>query len=168
MPLASNLPMHKWAESTGEHHTPLMTPLPTPQNTNQCNSWQTEPLKQNYKLQSNTNICGGWMLNLPQRKGAWQGAKLSVPNSQWTNTGKAGKVESRVRVTSHLPKQSRVDPRADLLDQRAAFKTERPHVAGGGADQRCNWRITHLPASENNSSDHPAWTGRLTSPHNFN
>jgi hypothetical protein len=28
-----------------------------------------------------------------------------------------------------------VDPRADLLGQRAAFQTELPHLAGGGADQ---------------------------------
>jgi hypothetical protein len=28
-----------------------------------------------------------------------------------------------------------VDPRADLVGQRAVFKTELPHLAGGGADQ---------------------------------
>jgi hypothetical protein len=31
-----------------------------------------------------------------------------------------------------------------------------------------NWRITQLSAGENNSSDHPAWSGKPTSPHNFN
>jgi hypothetical protein len=28
-----------------------------------------------------------------------------------------------------------VDPKADLVGQRSAFKTELPHLAGGGANQ---------------------------------
>jgi hypothetical protein len=37
-----------------------------------------------------------------------------------------------------------VDPRADLLGQRAAFKTKLPHLAGGGAYQ------TKLQLKDNN------------------
>jgi hypothetical protein len=59
------------------------------------------------------------------RKGAGQRTKCTVPNSKWTNTRdkpflKAGKV---------------VDYRTNLLNQRAAVKTELPHLAGGGDDQ---------------------------------
>jgi hypothetical protein len=41
-----------------------------------------------------------------------------------------------------------VDSRADLLGQRAAFKTKLLHFAGEGTDQSCKWKITQLLASE--------------------
>jgi hypothetical protein len=60
-------------------------------------------------------------------------------------------------------------PTAELVGQRAVFKTELPHLAGGGADQSCSLKATQLVLSENfNSSDHPALSGRLTSPQNCN
>jgi hypothetical protein len=35
-----------------------------------------------------------------------------------------------------VPKEGQVvDPRTDLLSQKAAFKIELPHFTGGGADQ---------------------------------
>jgi hypothetical protein len=66
----------------------------------------------------------GGTLNLPQRKGAGQRTKLSVLNSQRTNT-----------VTSHLQSRAAVECRADLLNQRAEFTIELPHFTGGVADQ---------------------------------
>jgi hypothetical protein len=52
------------------------------------------------------------------------------------NAGKATKAESRGGVTGQPPKTVEVvDPRADLVGKRAVFKTEFPHLAGGGADQ---------------------------------
>jgi hypothetical protein len=39
-------------------------------------------------------------------------------------------------VTNQPPKAGQVvDPRADLVGHRAAFKTELPHIPGGGTDQ---------------------------------
>jgi hypothetical protein len=39
-------------------------------------------------------------------------------------------------VTGQTPKAEQVvAPGADLMGQRAAFKSELPHLAGGGADQ---------------------------------
>jgi hypothetical protein len=46
------------------------------------------------------------------------------------------KAESGGGVTSQPPKVGQVvDPRADLMRQRAAFKTELPHLARGGDEQ---------------------------------
>jgi hypothetical protein len=43
------------------------------------------------------------------------------------------KAKSRCGVTGQPPKAGKVvDPRADLMGQRVAFKTELPHLAGGG------------------------------------
>jgi hypothetical protein len=50
--------------------------------------------------------------------------------------GKKTKAESWGSVTGQPSKAGQVvDPRTDVLGQRAAFKTELPHFAGGGADQ---------------------------------
>jgi hypothetical protein len=44
--------------------------------------------------------------------------------------------ESRGGITGYPPKAGQVvDPRADLVGQRTAFKTEFPHLAEGGTDQ---------------------------------
>jgi hypothetical protein len=52
------------------------------------------------------------------------------------NMAQATKAESGSMVTSQTPKAGQVvDPRADLVGQRATFKTELPHLAGGGADK---------------------------------
>jgi hypothetical protein len=58
-----------------------------------------------------------------------------------------------------------VDYRADLLNLRAAFKLKLSHLTGEGADQAAaaeGWD------EEINFSDYPAWSGKATSPHNFN
>jgi hypothetical protein len=63
------------------------------------------------------------------------------------NTGKAAKAESGGSVRGHLPKAGQVvDPRTDVLGQRAAFKMELPHFAGEGADQ------TELQLKENTAA----------------
>jgi hypothetical protein len=52
------------------------------------------------------------------------------------NVDKATKAENGGGVTSQLPKvEQMMDPRADLMGQRAAFKTELPHLYGRGANQ---------------------------------
>jgi hypothetical protein len=43
------------------------------------------------------------------------------------------------------------------MEQRAAFKTELSHFAGGGAGKT----ERQLPSENNNSSVHPAQTGRI-------
>jgi hypothetical protein len=63
----------------------------------------------------------GATLNLPWRKGARQRTELSVNKHSNKPHPKAGQV---------------VDHRVDLLNQRAAFKTKLPHLAGRGADQK--------------------------------
>jgi hypothetical protein len=46
--------------------------------------------------------------------------------------GKATKADSMDGATSQTPKAGQeVDLRADILGQRAAFKTELPHITGG-------------------------------------
>jgi hypothetical protein len=52
-----------------------------------------------------------------------------------------------------------VNPGADLVGHRV------PHLAGGGAEQT---ELQLLPGENNNSSDLPARTGRLTSLPNCN
>jgi hypothetical protein len=41
-----------------------------------------------------------------------------------------------------------VDHRTDFLSHKMAFKTELPHLIGGGGDQTCGWRVTQLSAGE--------------------
>jgi hypothetical protein len=65
--------------------------------------------------QTHTEEGAGGTLNLPQRKG--QGKELSV-NKHWA-TSNAGQV---------------VDHRNDLLNQKAAVKTELPHLTEGFVD----------------------------------
>jgi hypothetical protein len=64
------------------------------------------------------------MLNLPQRKGGRAKNELPVLNTQQTNT-----------VISHLQSRAGSGSQQYLLNQRAPFKIELPHLAGGGADQ---------------------------------
>jgi hypothetical protein len=65
---------------------------------------------------------GGWNTETASEKGAGQRTKFSALNSQWRQAlPKAGQV---------------VDRRADLLNQRGAFKAKLPYLTGGGADQR--------------------------------
>jgi hypothetical protein len=40
-----------------------------------------------------------------------------------------------------------VDPEADLVGQRAVFKTEFPHLAGGGAEQTELWLKSNAAAT---------------------
>jgi hypothetical protein len=71
------------------------------------------------------------------------------PTSQMSHYHKAEvrkgtKDESGGGVTGQSDKMRQVvDPGADLIGQRAVFKTELPHLAGGGADQ------TELQLKEN-------------------
>jgi hypothetical protein len=68
--------------------------------------------------------------------------------------GKTTKAESGGWATSQPAKVEQVvDPRDGLMGQRAALKTEFPHLAGGGADQTelqlkgsaaANWRKQQL------------------------
>jgi hypothetical protein len=46
------------------------------------------------------------MLNLPQRMGVGQEAKLSAQSNQWTNAGKAEKAESGGGVKSQPPRRA--------------------------------------------------------------
>jgi hypothetical protein len=51
----------------------------------------------------------------------------------------SGEVENESGVTGQPPKEGHVvDLRADLMGQRAAFKTELLHLAGGIIDQSCS------------------------------
>jgi hypothetical protein len=116
---------------------------PSPQSRagNESQSWSPEPessiqnrtTPQNWKKKKKTS-CNlaqavegvGGTLDLPQKKGAGQRTKLSVlschsdEQTQWWAISKAGQV---------------VDRTADLLNQRAAFKIEHPHLTVGEADQ---------------------------------
>jgi hypothetical protein len=125
----------------------------------------------------------GWILNLPPRMGDGQGAKLSVPNSQWTNVGKAAKAESRsgTRSQTHrwatstqqkseeaqrlrvelgqqanLPKQGMWwIPELILWDRGQHSKQNCPtSLREELTKQNYSWRATQLqPAKNNNSSD---------------
>jgi hypothetical protein len=101
------------------HHTWLPYLSPWEHNPAQpLDKWNPYP-QQNWKAQTVNCILIPTAemevehLTCPQRMGMGQGAELSVPNSQWTNVGKATKAESRRGTTSQPPKAGQVvDPRA--------------------------------------------------------
>jgi hypothetical protein len=67
------------------------------------------------------------------------GATSQIPRGSelaLAEIGRGTKAKSGGEVTGKPPKAGQVvDPGADLVGQRAAFKTELPHLAGEGADQ---------------------------------
>jgi hypothetical protein len=201
--------LHETAEWAGEHHTQHVTSLPTPREIIHQGLWADwkspiEKLKNiNSELQSNTDSGGGGgTLNLTQRMGVDQGAKLSALNSQWANMyAKQQRLKAGSGWQANLPEEpltpsrdckkhkswergwgNRPTPKSRAgdgswswtLGQRAAFKTELPHLAGVVADQTelqlkgnavaAWWKQQLWPLC----SDHSAWAGSLTSPHNSN
>jgi hypothetical protein len=83
---------------------------------------------------------------------------------------KSTKAESRGGATGQPPKARQVvDPRDDLWDRGQHSKVNSPALLGEElTTQSFSWRATQLPLGENNSSDHPAQAGSLSSPHNSN
>jgi hypothetical protein len=160
----------KW---TGEHHTQCGTPLPIPQEHNQCRPWADWPsLNKTEKQMANSNLTWtvegvGGMLNLPQRNRATQSTKLSVPKSQWETLerqrrlgGGVWQATSQSRTGSGLQRWS-PEPESSIQNWSA------PPCWGRSWPNSCSWRITQLSAGENNP-DHPTWSGKPTSPNNFN
>jgi hypothetical protein len=155
------------------HH--MHPPNPLSRKIIQHNPWAdwapTTKLKNiNSELWSNTNSRGGGgMLNLPQRMKVGQEAKLSVPNSQWMNASKAMKAESRTGATSQPPKSGQVwIPELTSWDRGQHSKLSSPTLLGEELTKHsCSCRAAQLLPGENNSSDHPAQTGRITSSPNY-
>jgi hypothetical protein len=74
--------------------------------------------------------------------------------TQWKSTSKAGQ---------------RVDCTADLSWTRGHMQILTvPPCWERCWPNSCRWRVTQLSVGEINSSDHPAWSVKATSPHNFN
>jgi hypothetical protein len=140
-------------EQTCEHHAPCRNPLSTPGSINLHSHWANwflPPPNKTEKQTANYNHIwtvqgAGEVLNLYQGKGVGQGAKLSIELSVKHRKGSEGWEEAG---DNPLPKAEQiVDHRADILNQRAAFKIELPHFSGGGADKTA-------ADGENNRSDH--------------
>jgi hypothetical protein len=62
------------------------------------------------------------------------GVELSMPISQWC-TIKQWRLRMGAGRQAYLPSQGKGGSQSWSLGQRAAFTTELPHLAGGGADQ---------------------------------